>query len=179
MCLIDICDTLLNKLSIASVSALVAAFVVAPWLAACQNQKPGPDCAAALEHAMQVSKGEMAAMDAATVARIKQASLARCIEDRWSAEALACLGGARTGSDLGACEGKQTAEQRDKLAKAIAAATGTGSDPGTGGAGVGAGVGSSPAPPPRSDLPAGSGSATGSAKPAGSASGSAAGVHAP
>jgi len=151
----------MNKLSIASVSALVAAFVVAPWLAACHSKKPGPDCAAALEHAMAVSRAELAAMDAPTIARIKQASLARCLEDKWSAEALACLGEARTGSDLGACEGKQTAEQRDKLAKAIAATTSTG-DLGTGGAG-GSGSGSSPAPPPRTDPPAGPGSASGSA----------------
>jgi len=137
----------MNKLSIASVSALVAAFVVATWLAACKGKKSGPDCAAALEHAMQVSRAELAAMDAPTVARIQQASLARCIEDRWSAEALACLGEARTGSDLGACEGKQTADQRDKLAKAIAATTSTG-DLGAGGSGGGSGSGSSPAPLP-------------------------------
>lgn len=168
----------MNKLSIASVSALVAAFVVAPWLAACQGKKPGPDCAAALEHAMQVSRAELAAMDAATVARIKQASLARCIEDKWSAEALACLGEARTGGELGACEGKQTAEQRDKLAKAIAATTSTG-DPGTAGPGAGPGSGAGPAPPPRTDLPAGSGSAKPAGAATGSASGSAADAHTP
>jgi len=151
----------MNKLSIASVSALVAAFVAAPWLAACRDKKASPDCASALEHAMQVSRAEMAAIDDATVARIKQASLTRCLEDQWSAEALACVGKARTGGDLGACEGKKTAAQRDKLAKAVAAATGTGSDGGTTGAGTGSGAGS------------GAGSGGGSATAAGSSDGSA------
>jgi hypothetical protein len=127
----------MNKLSIASVLALVAAFVAAPWLAACKDKQSSPDCASALEHAMQVSRAELAAMDDATVARIKQASLTRCLEDHWSAEALACVGKARTGGDLGACEGTKTADQRDKLAKAVAAATGTGSDGGTTGSGAG------------------------------------------
>ena len=72
-------DGSMNKLSIAPVSVLVAAFVVAPWLAACKDKKSSPDCASALWHAIQVSRVEMTAIDDATVARIKQASLTRCL----------------------------------------------------------------------------------------------------
>ena len=140
-------------------------------LASCGGKQDStPDCATAVDNALAMSKAELrAAFPNVNMAKVKDASLVRCKEDSWSAEALKCMAAANTSADVTRCEERtKTAEQRTKMLDAITAVVGAG-DPGTGssdpGSGSAAGSGSGSA--------AGSGSA-GSAAPGSAAPGSAA-----
>lgn len=158
---------MMKKLSIA-----VVAVVFAATTAGCK--KGGVDCEQALDNAVKVSKAEMTspAMED-KLAKIRAASLQRCKEDKWSADALKCFAAAKTGAELGKCEELKTKEQREKLEKAVLdvmgppppdpnVGSGGSGGSGSGGSGVGSGsaMGSGSAKPA-----AGSGSATGSGAP--------------
>jgi hypothetical protein len=96
-------------------------------LAACNEptKKPPPTvepsregCATALESFDKfVDTGEA---DPAQSAKVKAAALERCITDRWSAAALACMRAAGTSHDTFACWNEQlTKPQRDAVSSAI------------------------------------------------------------
>jgi hypothetical protein len=100
---------------------------------------PAADCKAAVENAMGLSAAELKkaipSITDARIAEVKAASITRCTEDGWSGETRNCMAASRTRDDVVKCEQRNTPEQRDKLAHAIAAAAGmtepagSGSDP--------------------------------------------------
>jgi hypothetical protein len=84
-----------------------------------------------------------------------------CTDDKWGAEAIKCMTGAKNEGEFKACEGKLSPDQKSKVEKAMMEAMGMG--------GMGGGKEEPPPPPPTE----GSGSAApapteGSAAPAGS-----------
>jgi hypothetical protein len=58
--------------------------------------------------------------DAASFAKVKEAVLQRCIDDKWSERALACMRGAGTSHDTFKCWNEElTKEQRDGATQAL------------------------------------------------------------
>jgi len=107
--------------------------VLALGLGCTGKQGSTPDCATAVDNALAMSKAELrAAFPNVNMAKVKDASLVRCKEDSWSADALKCMAAANTSADVTRCEERtKTAEQRKKMLDAITAVVGAG-DPGTG-----------------------------------------------
>jgi len=137
-------------------------FVAVLALAACGkkgSQAPAGDCAASVDNAIRLSKEEFkksGVLDS-TVPKIRDASVTRCTEDKWSNEVLKCFVDAKSSDEVTKCQNKMTKEQNDNIAKAITAAMAA-QDSGSGGSGSDTGSGSG------SDSgSAGSGSDSGSA----------------
>lgn len=108
----------------------VVVVVLVGALASCSKQDGGAAagggggsaCGPAVESAIQASLPQLQKVGmggAATVAKIKDASLARCQEDLWSPEAIACLAGSKTEIEVRECQRKLTPEQRGKFDRAI------------------------------------------------------------
>ena len=69
-----------------------------------------------------------------TVGKIRESSVARCKEDKWTNEVLKCLADAKKADDVAKCQQMMSKEQSDNMAKAIAGAMGTQPDQGSGSA---------------------------------------------
>lgn len=128
-------------------------FVIAMSLGAFGCKKKGADCAAAIDHSMDLSKADMEKMPGGKemMGKMRDLGVQHCKDDKWSDEAVKCMNDAKAETDAQACYGKLTADQRDKMTKAAMAAM----------------QAAAPTPPP----PAAAGSDMGSAgtAPAGSA----------
>ena len=130
----------------------------------CKKKSAEPDCAAAVNHSMALSKADfekMPGMDAATIQQAMDLGVRRCKEDKWPADAVKCMNDAVTITDAQRCYDNLSQEQRDRMNKEAgelmtAATAKAGSSAGSAGSAAGS-----------------AGSADGSA--AGSADGSAAG----
>ena len=129
-------------------------FVMAMSLAAFGCKKKGADCAAAIDHSMDLSKADMEKMPGGKemMGKMRDIGVQHCKDDKWSDDAVKCMTDAKAEADAQACYGKLTADQRDKMTKAAMAAM----------------QAAAPTPPP----PAATGSDMGSAAPSGSAGGS-------
>jgi len=128
-------------------------FVMAMSLAAFGCKKKGADCAAAIDHSMDLSKADMEKMPGGKemMGKMRDIGVQHCKDDKWSDDAVKCMTDAKAEADAQACYGKLTADQRDKMTKAAMAAM----------------QAAAPTPPP-----AATGSDMGSAAPSGSAAGS-------
>ncbi len=151
-------------------------FVAVVVLAGCGGKKkaaeaPKADCAAAIDNAMNLSKDDYKKSNIADAAipKIREVSLQRCTEDKWSDQVLACFVAAKSATDLTSCHKMMTKEQFENLGKAVTAlmqpqGSDSGSDSGSAGsAAEGSGSAGSAA---------GSATGSGSAAGAGSAAGS-------
>ena len=111
------------------------------------------DCAASVSNAVSLSAEEFKKNGVTddTVAKIRESSITRCKEDKWTNEILKCLADAKKADDVSKCQQMMSKEQSDNMAKAIAGAMGSQPDPDDG---SGSGSGSAEAPAPSGDLPA-------------------------
>lgn len=92
------------------------------------------DCAASVANAVNLSSEEFKknGVTDATQAKIREASVVRCNEDKWSNEVLKCLADAKKADDVSKCQNMMSKEQSDNMAKVIAGAMGTQPDQGSG-----------------------------------------------
>jgi hypothetical protein len=107
------------------------------------------DCATSVANAVSLSAEEFKKQGVtdATVAKIRDSSITRCKEDKWTNEILKCLADAKKADDVAKCQQMMSKEQSDNMAKAIAGAMGTQPEPPPDtGSGSGSGSGSAPAP---------------------------------
>lgn len=109
---------------------------------------PKGDCGVAVDNAMNLSKEDFKKSNVAdaTVPKIRDASVARCKEDKWSDKVLQCLTDAKASDDIKKCQQMMTKEQNDNMAKAITAAMATQPAPEPEGSGSETGSGSSAEP---------------------------------
>ena len=120
------------------------------------------DCTASVTNAINLSKDEFTknGVTDATQTKIREGSIARCKEDKWSNEVLKCFADAKKSDDVSKCQQMMSKEQSDNLAKATTGAMatqpdqGSGSAPDTGSGGSAEGSGSASS----SDSGGGSGS---------------------
>ncbi|MDQ3338453.1 MAG: hypothetical protein M4D80_25075 [Myxococcota bacterium] len=117
------------------------------------------DCGASVANAVNLSAEEFKKQGVtdATVAKIRESSVVRCKEDKWTNEVLKCLADAKKADDVAKCQQMMSKEQSDNMAKAIAGAMGTQPDQGSGSApdqGSGGSAGSGSAAP-TAESPAG------------------------
>jgi hypothetical protein len=94
-------------------------------LAAFGCKKKGADCGQAIANSMELSKAEMAKMpgvDDKMMAKMRDLGVEHCTADKWSDDAIKCMSDAKAMADAQGCYGKLSAEQRDKMNKAVAAA---------------------------------------------------------
>src|SRR5687768_16590360 len=124
------------------------------------SEAKGGDCTTSVNNAVTLSAEEFkkTGVTEATQQKIREASIARCKEDKWSNEVLKCFVDAKKSDDVSKCQQIMSKEQNDNMAKAITGAMATQE-----------GSGSSAPPPPESGSGSdtgGSGSAEGSAAPA-------------
>jgi len=101
----------MKKLALVLLAAL-------PFAVGCK--KGGADCDAAINHSMELSKDMMKSMgnDDATMAKMKEAGIQHCKDDKWSDDAVKCMIDAKAMTDAQACYGKLTKEQRDNMKNA-------------------------------------------------------------
>lgn len=122
-------------------------FAVGLFLSGCgkKGSEAKGDCGTSVENAVKVSSEELKKNNFSddAIAKIKDASLVRCKEDKWSNEVLKCLAAAKKADDIKNCNNMMSKEQRDNMDKALAAMAtqdmGSGSDQGSAGSGVGSG----------------------------------------
>ena len=121
------------------------------------------DCTTSVTNAVNLSSEEFKknGVTDATQAKIRESSIVRCKEDKWTNEVLKCLADAKQADAVAKCQNMMSKEQSDNMAKAIAGAMGTqpdqgsGSAPDQGSAGSGSGsAGSAEAPVDVAGLPA-------------------------
>lgn len=118
------------------------------------------DCTASVTNAVSLSSDELKKSGATpdTVTKIRESSITRCKEDKWSNEILKCLADAKKADDVSKCQAMMSKEQSDNMAKAIAGAMGSQPDQGSGSAPSPSpdtgGSGSAAAPPEVPGLPA-------------------------
>ena len=100
---------------------LVVAALLA--LAACGKSERKGDCAKAVGNAIDLSKADYArdGVVEATQTQIRDASLARCREDKWTNAVLVCFEDAKSVDDLKNCQTQLTKDQRDAMGKSITA----------------------------------------------------------
>ena len=81
------------------------------------------DCGVSVENAVKVSTEVLksSGFSDATIVKIREASLVRCKEDKWSNDVLKCLTAAKKSDDIKNCNNMMTKEQRDNMDKALAA----------------------------------------------------------
>lgn len=101
--------------------AVVAVLAVAAVGCGGKKAPADYDCAAAIDNAMKVSADEMKqnGIPDAAVPRMKDVSLARCTEDKWSPDVRRCLAEAKTAPDVTGCQGKLEPAQQEAWTKAI------------------------------------------------------------
>lgn len=94
--------------------------VMAVSLAAFGCKQKGGDCAAAIDHSMELAKADMAKMPGADkmMGKMHDLGLQHCKDDKWSDEAIKCMVDAKAEADAQTCYGKLTPEQREKMNKA-------------------------------------------------------------
>lgn len=105
-----------------------------------QGSEVKADCAASVANAVNLSSEEFTknGITATTQAKIREASVVRCKEDKWSNEVIKCLADAKKADDVSKCQAMMSKEQSDNMAKAIVAAQPEqGAAPDTGSAGSG------------------------------------------
>jgi hypothetical protein len=109
---------------VARMKNLSVVFVMAMSLAAFGCKKKGADCAAAIDHSMDLSKADMEKMPGGKemMGKMRDIGVQHCKEDKWSDEAVKCMNDAKAEADAQTCYGKLTADQRDKMNKAAMAA---------------------------------------------------------
>lgn len=117
--------------------------------ASCGNkEKPAPaapDCAGAVDNILKVSAEDIQ-KNSIDSAKLKAVLLDRCKADSWSADVTKCVIAAKMTQGLTNCQDQvMTADQKDKLAKAIQEVAG-GSDPGSADPGSGSAGSGSAAP---------------------------------
>jgi len=101
------------------------------------------DCVASVTNAVSLSADEFKRSGVAddTVGKIREASIVRCKEDKWSEKILKCLADAKKADDVSPCQQMMSKEQSDNMAKAMLATQppdqGSGSAPDSGSAGSG------------------------------------------
>jgi hypothetical protein len=104
-------------------------------LSACgkKGDEPKGDCTASVTNAVNLSAEEYkkSGVTEATVAKIRESSVVRCNEDKWTNEVLKCLADAKQADDVAKCQQMMSKEQNDNMAKAIAGAMGTQPDQGS------------------------------------------------
>jgi hypothetical protein len=96
------------------------------------SKKPAPaetgtDCSAPINKGMDNMAAalngdaapQMKEMLLGVVTQLRATMLQRCTEDKWSADALACMGKVKSQREIKACEDKLTPEQRTKLSTQI------------------------------------------------------------
>lgn len=151
------CETvrIMRKLS----SALVVVLSLAA-AAGCKKKPAAGDCAASIDNAMTVSLPEMKKNNVPddAIPKMKQVSLARCTEDKWSAAVLKCLAESKTSADVTGCQGKLDAKQQEAWTKEMSAIDTRGPVPPEG-SGAGSADGSAGAADGSAGSAAGSGSA--------------------
>jgi hypothetical protein len=105
-------------------------------LSACGKKadEPKGDCTASVANAVNLSAEEFKknGVTEATVEKIRESSVVRCKEDKWTNEVLKCLADAKKADDVAKCQQMMSKEQSDNMAKAIAGAMGTQPDQGSG-----------------------------------------------
>src|SRR5690242_16228198 len=75
----------------------------------------GGDCAAAINKSMDLAKGDMSkmpGMNDALMQKMRDISVTRCKDDKWSADAIKCMTDATTEADSQKCYGKLTPDQQ-------------------------------------------------------------------
>ncbi len=99
-----------------------------------KGSEPKGDCATSVTNAVNLSAEEFkkSGVTDATVTKIRESSVARCKEDKWTNESLKCLADAKKADDVAKCQQMMSKEQSDNMAKAIAGAMTTQPDPGSG-----------------------------------------------
>jgi len=107
-----------------------------------------PACEATIGAAVQRITGNDPSFAAAMPDRTRLTMIASCESERWSAEALACIGTTRLEVDLAACTEKLTHEQYERLNRKLAVLRSPVA------VGVDAGVASQPPPPLDASAPA-------------------------
>lgn len=134
-------------------------FAVALCAAGCgkKSSTPKGDCTASVDNAMKVSTDELKKNNVpdSAIPKIRDASVARCNEDKWSNAVLKCFADAQKPDDIQKCQQMMTKEQRDAMAKALESAMPTepagSAEQGSGSGSAEAGSGSAPAA--AADLP--------------------------
>jgi hypothetical protein len=83
--------------------------------------KKGADCDKAIANSMELSKADMAKMPGADkmMGKMRDMGLQHCKDDKWSSDAVKCMGDAKTETEAQGCYNKLTADQRDKMNKAM------------------------------------------------------------
>jgi hypothetical protein len=136
---------------------------------------PANDCAAAINHSMDLSKAELQKMgaDDKAIQQMVDLGIQHCKDDKWSADAIKCMVDAKTMDDAQGCYGKLSTDQQNKMNSAVQANATAGSGGAEAGSGSAA-MGSGSAEAGSGSAEAGSGSAAmgsgGSAEAAGSGS---------
>src|SRR5580692_11237882 len=95
---------------------------IALSFAATGCKKTGGDCAAAINHSMDLASTDMKkrpGMDDKLVATLKDLGVQHCKDDKWSDEAIACMTDAKADADAQACYAKLSKEQQDKMNSAM------------------------------------------------------------
>lgn len=98
-------------------------WIVATTLVATGCGKKGADCEKAVSNLMAVTKADllkaMPGVDDATVAKMKDAGVGRCKEDKWSDDAVNCLAQASSSAAVQTCQSKMPSEVVQKFSLAI------------------------------------------------------------
>jgi hypothetical protein len=139
---------------------------------------PANDCAAAINHSMDLSKAELQKMgaDDKAIQQMVDLGIQHCKDDKWSADAIKCMVDAKTMDDAQACYGKLSTDQQNKMNSAVqanATAGSGGAEAGSGSAAMGSGSAEAGSGSAAAGSDTGSGSA-GSAAAGSAAAGSAA-----
>jgi hypothetical protein len=139
---------------------------------------PANDCAAAINHSMDLSKAELQKMgaDDKAIQQMVDLGIQHCKDDKWSADAIKCMVDAKTMDDAQGCYGKLSTDQQNKMNSAVqanATAGSGGAEAGSGSAAMGSGSAEAGSGSAAAGSDAGSGSA-GSAAAGSAAAGSAA-----
>src|SRR5580698_816808 len=85
-------------------------------------KKKGADCAAAVNHSLELAGDDMKKMagtDEKMMGTLKDLGIQHCKDDKWPDEVMACMTDAKTEADAQACYGKLTKEQQDKMNSAM------------------------------------------------------------
>jgi len=100
---------------------LIVATLALSSVAACKKKGAAePDCAKAIHHSMELSKDEMKKMgnDDKMLQKMTDLGVQHCKYDKWPAAAVTCMIDAKTMPDSQACYGKLSQDQQDKMNKA-------------------------------------------------------------
>ena len=134
----------------------------------------GSDCSQAVNHSMELSKGEMQKMgtDDKMMAKMVELGIQHCKDDKWSNDALKCMVDAKTMADSQGCYGKLSKDQQDKMNKSVMemATPTAGSADAAGSAGSADAAGSAGSAAAGSDAGSAAGSAAAGSAAAGSGS---------